>query len=162
MKSLVVYYSHSGNTASVAHKLWSALSQRGDAEIIRLEYSRGVNNPAMRLLYRIIPALTPLWETVSDLKNYDVIGFGIPVLAGHPSAAIIKYINMCEYAGNKKIVCCYVYSVEISAKQCVRHVERILKKNRQTTTAKLFIHWTKVRDEQFVNKAIDEALAKLA
>lgn len=162
MKSLVVYYSHSGNTASIAYKLWSDLAKKGDAEIIRLEYGRGVNNIILRLLYRIIPPLTPLWETISDLKNYDLICFGIPVLGAYPSAAIVKYINICQNIKGKKIICCYVYGIELSANHCARYVERLLEKKGQPVAIRIFVPWNKIRDEQFVNKTVDEALAKLA
>lgn len=161
MRSLVVYYSHSGNTASVANKIFYALSKKGEADIVRLEYARGSRNLLVRLLYRMMPSLTEIAPVISDLKDYNVLSLGIPVIAGRPSSSIIKYINMCASLTNKQIICSYVYGVKPSAIQCSKFIERLLRKKGQPTIIPLFIPWNKAQDEQFLDKAINGVLTKL-
>lgn len=161
MKSLVVYYSHSGNTAYVVQRLLFALNKRGDAEIAKIKYARHARNLLMRLFYRAMPSLVTLEPIVTDLKDYDVVCFGIPVLGGHPSAAIVKYISICENLGKKKVVCCYVYGIELSAKRCAHYVERLLKQKGEPEIIKLFIPWTNVRNEELIDGVIEETLKNL-
>jgi menaquinone-dependent protoporphyrinogen IX oxidase len=162
MRSLIVYYSHSGNTALVANKMFYALSKKGEADIVRLEYAKGSRNLLVRLLYRMMPALTALAPVVANLKDYDVICLGIPVIAGRPSSAITKYVNMCENISNKKVICCYVYGVEISAKQCAKYIENIFNKKGQPNITQLFIPWNKVHNEQFLDGVISTALTSFS
>jgi flavodoxin len=161
MKSLIVYYSHSGNTAYVAERLLSILSKRGSAKVAELEYLRVAESLLMKILHRIIPSLVSIKPIITDVKDYDMVCFGIPISRGHPPMAVIKHIGICQNLKNKKVICCYVYGIKHSALGCARYIERLLKEKGSSKIARVFIPWTKVHDEGLVDKAIDEALAKL-
>jgi len=161
MKSLVVYYSHYGNTAYVADKFSDALRKYGETRVLELEYSGGKKNLATRLLYRLIPSLVKISPIASDLKDYDVLCLGIPVVAGYPPAAVAKYINTCKNLDNKEIICCYVYGIEASAKSCSKFVERVLQRRGSPAIISMGVPWSSVHDEQFLNKAINEAIEKI-
>ncbi len=73
MKSLVIYYSHYGNTAVAAHRAWNILSKKGPSDIFELEYAGGKKNIFVRALYRIFPAMVKLEPIPIDLSDYDLL-----------------------------------------------------------------------------------------
>lgn len=161
MKSLVVYYSHFGNTAYIASRLQEALATRGDVDIFALEYADKKKSLARQFLYRTFPSLINLAPIPTDLKDYDVLCLGIPVILGSPSPAFRKYIDICTNLNNKKVVCCYVYGIEGEARNYSRQIEKILAPKVNQPVINIFIHWGNVHIEGFVAQAIKEAMAKL-
>lgn len=161
MKSLVIYYSHYGNTAIVANRAWAILSKIGDSDIFELAYAGGKKNLFTRALYRIFPAMVKLDPIPYDMRDYDVLYLGIPVLTAHLSSAISKYLQSLKNINNKKIICCYVYGIESSAKRSLGFVSKILQKKGEHKRADIFIFWLNAKKEEFVDKEIDEAISKL-
>jgi hypothetical protein len=161
MKSLVIYYSHSGNTTYVMQKLHEALPNKEQAESFRLQYKGGTKSLITRLFYRINPSLVKLEPVPFDIKDYNLLCLGIPVLGAHPSAAILKYITTCKNIDKKKIICCYIYGLEASAKICARKIEGILQKKGQPNIINMYVPWMDIHKEQFLDKTISNALAEL-
>jgi menaquinone-dependent protoporphyrinogen IX oxidase len=162
MKSLVIYYSHYGNTAAVAQKLSGALCKMGEADIFQLEYVEGSKNVLIKLLYRLMPSLVKISCVPTDLKHYDVLCLGTPVLMAHPSSAILKYINMCKNIDRKRIICCYVYGMEASAKVCSAKVEKVLRKKGKPDIISMYVSWLNISNEQLLDKTISAAMEKLS
>ncbi len=162
MKSLVVYYSHFGNTAYVASRLQEALAAKGSADIFALEYADKKKSLARQFLYRTFPSLVNLAPIPTDLKEYDVLCLGIPVILGSPSPAFQKYISICVNLHNKKVICCYVYGIERDARNYAKQLEKILAPKINQPIISIFIHWGNVHMEGFISKAVNEAMAKLA
>ena len=160
MNSLVIYYSHYGNTSSVTYQLLKALTVRGEAKIVRLEYSNGRRNPLTRLIYKILPLTVELAPVETDLSKYDVVCLGIPVLSGTPSSAITKYISLCTNIGKKKIICCYVYGFEANAKRCAQFVRKLLNKKGNPYIIEMFMPWNQVHNNEVLDEAIEEAIGK--
>lgn len=154
MKSLIVYYSHYGNTSLVVQHIYNALAKLGKTELVRLEYRRGQENPFVRIIYKIMPHLVELMPVPVDISEYDILCIGIPVFAGTPSSAVSKYLTMCRNIAGKKIICAYVYGFEANAKNCSRIVKGYLQNRGKADIAELFIPWSRVQDEQFVQAAI--------
>jgi hypothetical protein len=51
--------------------------------------------------------------------------------------------------------------IELSAKGCAYYVEHLLKQKGQPAIIKLFVPWIHVRNEQLVDRLIEEALQSL-
>lgn len=162
MKSLLVYYSHYGNTAFVTHKAWIELSKKSEADIFEVEYMGGRKNAVTRLFYRIFSFLVKIKSIPVDLNNYDLLFLGIPVLAAHPSSALLKYIKSIKNIDNKRIVCCYVYGIELSAKHCSTNISKMLERKGNPRIMNIFISWINVHNETFLNKVLTEAINKLS
>lgn len=161
MKTLVVYYSHLGNTAYVADRFAGALRKKGEVDTIQLGYRSGGIKPLMRLLYRIAPSLVRMEPVVLDLRDYDIICFGISVGAGYPPAVMSKYLRVCKNINKKKIICFFIYAVEESAKRCTKYVNKILQKKGSPIITNVFVPWTKVYNTDYLEKVINEAINKL-
>tara|TARA_B100000315_G_C14560921_1_gene580551 strand:- start:1248 stop:1739 length:492 start_codon:yes stop_codon:yes gene_type:complete len=162
MKSLVVYYSHYGNTAKVIHKIFEYLRQLGEAQLNRLEYLEGKSNPLKRLIFKIFPNLVELAPIPIDLSEYDLLCIGIPVLGGLPSSIISKYLRVCKSIDKKKIICCYVYGFEINAKGCSDYVKKLLTKKENPDIIEMFMSWSEISKPNYVDNKIKEALAKVS
>lgn len=161
MRSLVVYYSHFGNTAYIASRLQEALAVKGSADIFALEYADKKKSLIRQFLYRVFPSLVKLAPIPADLKDYDVLCLGIPVIFGSPSSAFRKYISICTGLYNKKVICCYVYGIETDARNYAKQVEKILAPKVSQPIINIFIHWGNVRIEGFITSAVKEAMDKL-
>jgi len=165
MKSAVIYYTHFGNTGSVAYRFYDALRQKGEVDIFELQYrqkSMGRHIFLKRIFFRLAPLLVELEPIPLDLKEYDVLCFGIPVRAGKPSAPIIKYLHTCQNIDNKKIVCFYLFSVQNSLHKCQRYIEKILdKKAPHSVLINVTLPWPELYNNIYLNKFVNEAIEKL-
>jgi hypothetical protein len=161
MKSLVVYYSHSGNTATVALNVFNALNERGEAEIVQLIHRRGRHDPFKRIFYHFAPQFVELNPVITDLGGYDLLCLGIPVLTAHPSAAVIKYINSLKGISGKLVLCCYVYGFEANARKCSRYVNKLIGKYGNIMILELYVPWSRVGDQPWLRNKIQETLCRI-
>lgn len=86
MKTLVIYYSHSGKTKKEAEKL--AASVGGELCEVTEVKKRGVFGAYFigcpQALKRVVPAIRPIG---AKLEDYERIYIGAPIWAGHPAPA---------------------------------------------------------------------------
>jgi hypothetical protein len=139
----------------------NVLRKKGEVDNIQLGYRSGRINLLMRLLYRMTPSLVRMEPVVLDLRDYDIICFGISVGAGYPPAIMSKYLQVCKNINKKKVVCFFVYAVEESAQRCTKYVNKILEKKGNPIITNVFVPWTKVYDTDYLEKVINEAVIKL-
>lgn len=162
MKSIVVYYSHYGNTAYVADKFLNALSKKGKTDIAQLEYRGGRQSLLKRFFFRLFP----LWVNLAPLSfnpnDYEILCLGIPVWGGRPSAPITKYLHLCKDLSKKKIICFYIYGIKASVHKCSRYVRKILEKKDHPLIIEVFIAWLDVQNQEFLEKTINDAVDKIA
>lgn len=91
MKSLVVYYSRSGNTAKIAQRLANAL-ECDIEEIIDTRKRSGIFGWLRSGRDAGNKSLTVLKEPINDPANYDLVVIGTPLWAGHVSTPVRTYI----------------------------------------------------------------------
>ena len=161
MRSLIIYYTHSGNTAYAARRFFDALRKQGDTDLFELKYIGGEKSLLVRFFYRFMPSMVQLATVPFDLKEYNVLCLGIPVLGGYPSGAISKYISMCENIDKKKIICFYIYGFEASAENCSRYIEKLLRKRGNPEIINAYIPWHSVLKEDFLDKVIAFTMSKV-
>ncbi|MCX5700401.1 MAG: hypothetical protein NTZ63_02515 [Candidatus Omnitrophica bacterium] len=156
MKSVLVYYSHYGNTANVASEVQDYLRKLGTVDKLEIEYFSKNKGLLERVFYRLLPNLVNIASIKTDLKEYDLICFGIPVWGGRPSAPIIRYLKLCKNIQNKKIICFYIFGVDASAKICAEYVGKALGKKTHRTIVNVFIPWANVHDDNFIKDSFRE------
>ena len=100
MKSLVVYYSRTGNTKFAAQEIAAELG--GDLEEIVDLQSRGgtmgwltAGRDATR------SKLTEIAEPKRNPADYDLVVVGTPIWAWSPSAAVRTYLSKKDFSGMK-------------------------------------------------------------
>lgn len=106
-KTLVVYYSHTGNTQAVATRIQSLTG----ADIFRIEtvksypadYRALTEEAKKELNENARPELT---ATVSDMDGYDVIYIGYPNWWGTMPMAVFTFLDSYKLAGKTIIPFC--------------------------------------------------------
>lgn len=95
MKTLIVYYSQTQRTKTVAE----TLAARLNADAIEIKDNKKRGGFASKLsssLDAFRETKTDISPMRIDVSDYDVIYFGTPVWAGKPAPAIITIIDRCD------------------------------------------------------------------
>ena len=100
MKTLVIYYTRTGNTKFIAETIAAKLGADIE-EVIDLKNRQGKLSfmPAGRDAMR--GKETQIAETKRTPTDYDLIIIGQPVWAGSPTPAIRTYVNKNDLSGKK-------------------------------------------------------------
>ncbi len=160
MKSIIIYYSYSGNTKRVADILAEYLKPKYEVKISRLEpqdESTSFFAQARRAFFHK-KAKIPLADF--DLSDYDLICLGTPVWAFGPAPAMNAYLDKCSGVEGKVLVLFTTYGSGTGVGKCFRYMEAILSKKGAKGFSKFSIQQFKVNDKEFVTKVISENLLK--
>jgi flavodoxin len=158
MKSLIVYYSYTGNTEKAAHILKEVLSKKGEADIVGLhpeDESRSFFVQAMRAFRnkRAVLAQGPF-----DVAEYDLICVGNPVWAFAPTPAVNSYIDNIRNLKGKDVVCFVTYGSGTGADKCLKKMKAALKDKGAFKFSSFKIQQGKVKDEGFVRGEIEKSV----
>jgi flavodoxin len=88
MKTLVAYYSRTGNTKRVAEALAENLNADNEA-IVSDTKGKGMGRLAMQAFLRVRAKIA---QTTNDAASYDMVVIGSPVWAGKMSSPIRTYL----------------------------------------------------------------------
>lgn len=150
MKSIVSYYSYSGNTRQVANILSEYLRGKGGVNIAELKplyESRNFFIQAGRAFKRMRDRLEPV---DFDLTNYDLICLGTPVWAFGPAPAMNTYLDKCSGLEGKEVILFTTYGSGTGNKRCLNYMQQILAKKGVKDFKRFSIQQFKVKDKEFV------------
>jgi flavodoxin len=105
MKTLVVYYSRTGNTKSVAEKVAQTLEAEME-EIVDEKNRRGWIGFLKAGYDATVGNRTRIAETKKDPREFDWIIVGTPVWNSRPSPAIRTYLSKNDLTGKRVTVFC--------------------------------------------------------
>nr|WP_238374244.1 flavodoxin [Methanothermobacter thermautotrophicus] len=103
MKTCVIYYSRSGNTAMVARTLAEELNA-DLIEIRDLDDRKGFMSSFRSSIDALRESKTPIKPEKVDLSGYDLVYLGTPTWAGKPAPAIITLIDRVDFLGKDVIL----------------------------------------------------------
>lgn len=158
MRTIIIYYSYTGNTKKVAEILAEYLKGKYEVEVLRLEAldeSVSFFRQVARALFHKKAKISPL---EFDLSDYDLICLGTPVWAFCPAPAMNAYLRDCSGLENKPVVLFTTYGSGAGVGRCLNYMQESLSKKGTKDFKKFFIQQFKVNDKEFVNKAISESL----
>lgn len=161
MKSLIVYYSYTGNTGKVAEILKGILSKKGEAEIHQLKPIDESNNFFVQTASAFTGKRAKLQEERFDLSGYDLVCLGTPVWAFAPTPAINTYLDKVQNLDGKDAVCFVTYASGAGVKRCTNTMIEKLKQKGAFKISDFSIQQGKVNNTGFVEKAIEEALQEI-
>ena len=161
MRSLFIYYSHSGNTAYVTDRFKDAFAKLGKTDIFEIDYLHSKPTILRRFFAQFFPFLVRIIPIKVDLKSYDILFLGIPVMDNRPSAVLIKYMQLLKHITGKKIICCYVYGVETSAKKCAKFTERLLTSKGNHQISHVYASYCDIYNEDFLIELIADTLSRI-
>lgn len=107
VKSLVLYYSQTGATETVAQEVQAALG--ADIELIELvnpysgTYDETIARVNQEMQDGVLPELKPL---KSDLSKYDVVFLAYPIWFGTYATPIASLVKEYDFAGKKVVTLC--------------------------------------------------------
>ena len=103
MKTIILYYSRTNKTASIAN----ALAKEISADIVEIEDLKKRSGP-LNYINASMDAMRENKTTIKpptvDLSDYGLVYVGTPVWAGKPAPAIITLIDKCNFQGKDVIL----------------------------------------------------------
>jgi flavodoxin len=154
VKSIIIYYSLTGNTHKLAESLASRLKEKGEVSLLRLiplDESKTFLGQCWRAFLGLKASIS---ELQTDLSNYDFICLGTPVWAFGPTPAVNKYLEICSGLEGKKIILFITYGSGTGINRCFKKMEEKLHKKGVTIIQRLGIQQFNVNNLAFVNKEI--------
>lgn len=158
MKSIVIYYSYSGNTQKVAQILTELLAEKGEVEQIELrslDEAKTFFGQAKRAFFRKRAVIQPV---SFDLSDYDLICFGTPVWAFAPAPAMNTYLDKCFGLEDKSIILFTTCGSGTGKERCLDCMQKILSKKGAKGFQRFSIAQVKVSDSEFVLSKIKDIL----
>ena len=156
MKSVVIYYSYSGNTQKAADVLTEYLKFQGEVEIIEL---KGLDE-SDKFLVQAVRAFRRKRATIQpvnlDLGRYDLICFGTPVWAFGPAPAMNTYLDKCFGLEGKNVILFTTYGSGTGNERCLNYMQDILAKKGAKDFKRFSIQQFKVNNKEFVLSKIKE------
>ncbi len=151
MKSIIIYYSYSGNTRKVAEVLAEYL---GSVEIIELKCLKEITGFIAQSRKAFWHKTEDIIDVKFDLKEYDLICFGTPVWAFGPAPAMNAYLEKCFGIEGKEIILFATYGSGAGKNRCLNYMQKILSKKGASQFKRLFI-------QQFRVSAKDDILTRI-
>lgn len=103
MKTIVLYYSRTKKTATVAKTIADEISA-DVVEVVDLKDRFGILNYMRAVVDAVRENKTSIEPSKIDLDEYGLIYIGTPVWAGKPAPAIITLIDRCDFRGKDVIL----------------------------------------------------------
>ncbi len=158
MRSVVIYYSYSGNTRKVADVLDEELKKKSEVEFIDLkaiDESDKFLKQASRAFWRKKAVI----ENVNfDLSPYDLVCFGTPVWAFGPAPAINTYLNKCIGIDGKEVVLFTTFGSGAGNEHCLKIMQKCLSKKGAKNFRCFSLQQAKAGDKEFVLSQIKKLL----
>ena len=156
MKSIIIFYSYSGNTRKVASVLAEYLGAKGEAGIIELESpdeSRSFFGQCRRALFK---KRAELKAVDFNLANYDLVCFGTPVWAFGSAPAMNTYLDKCLGAENKEVILFTTYGSGTGNQRCLNYMQNLLAQKGARQFSRFSIQQFKVDNKELVLSKIKE------
>ena len=158
MKTVVVYYSYSGNTKKVAQELADYFRQTSEVEIIELvpcDEPSSFFGQCLRAFWHSKAKLEPV---NMNLLSYNLVCFGTPVWAFGPAPAINTYLEGCSGLCGKTVILFTTYGTGAGNDRCLKYMRGILMHKGVEDCKRFSIQQYKVDNPEFVRSVIKEAI----
>ena len=150
MKSIIVYYSYSGNTKKVTQILSEFLQQKGQVDILELK-AQDESDKFFGQAFRAFRHKKAVIQSLNfDLSTYDFICFGSPVWAFGPAPAINTYLDQCFGLENKEVILFTTYGSGTGNQRCLNYMQDLLARKGAQQFSRFSIPQLKADDRDFM------------
>jgi flavodoxin len=159
MKTVVFYYSYSGNTRKVAQVLGEHLRPGHEVSIIELrakDEPAGFFGQCKRAFWHKRAEIEPV---DFDLSPYDLICLGTPVWAFGPAPAVNTFLDKCSRVWGKDVVLFTTFGSGTGNQRCLDYMQDILAKKGAKKLRQFSIQQKKADNKEFVLSAIKAAVS---
>ncbi len=156
MKSLIVYYSYSGNTEKVAEVLADLLKDKDvTVDTHRLKPKNEKGNFFLQCLEALRGKRAVLCGDLNfDLAGYDLVCIGSPVWAFSPTPAVNTYLDKLLNAGGRDAIIFTTYGSGTGVVKCINNIKKRLKKKGIREVYNFNIQQANVDDRDFIVEVI--------
>ncbi|HOX54904.1 MAG TPA: NAD(P)H-dependent oxidoreductase [Candidatus Omnitrophota bacterium] len=158
MRSIIIFYSYSGNTAEVAKTLAEELGKQGEVDTIRLEAQDESGSFLGQCKRAFFKKKAQIKDTVFDLNAYSLVCLGTPVWAFGMAPALRAYIERSFGLENKSIALFTTFGSGTGNDKCLNEMQAILAQKGAKDFKRFSIQQHNVKDRDFVIEKIEEAL----
>ena len=155
MKTLIVYYSYSGNTERVAKIYADAFKAKGEVAVQRLKPKSEIHGFGAQCRAAFTGKAAELEEGASfDVSPYDLIIIGSPVWAFAPVPAMNTYLAKVNGLHGKKTIVLLTSGSGLGVKKCFKHIRAILESKGASQIDEINIPDRKQGDEAFIAASV--------
>lgn len=159
MKSLVTYYSFSGNTDRVAKTFADVLKKNGDVDMRRLKPKEEISSfVAQCRAARSHKRVELEGGAVFDASPYDVLLIGCPVWAFAPTPAMNTYLDGLSGLNGKRAIVLLTSGSGLGVKHCFKHIRSVLENKGAARIDEINIPDRKQGDEDFIRECLEKIL----
>ena len=157
MKSLIVYFSFTGNTKKIADELSGFLLKTGAVDIIELKNLNETGNFFKQGSSAFKHERADIGDVNFDVTGYDLICIGTPVWAFTTTPAINSYLDNCKGCEGKRVLL-FTTSGGAGDKRCISYMQEILATKGVKEFKSLSVSKNKANNKKFVLLKISQAL----
>ena len=155
MKSLITYYSYSGNTDAVAQIFAKVLRNKGDVDVQRLKPRDEIRAFIAQCQAAFLKKRAELEGKVNfDAGSYDLVLIGSPVWAFAPTPAINTLLDKISGLNGKKVIIFLTSGSGAGVKRCFGNIAKVLKAKGASEICEINIPDRRIKDENFVTASI--------
>jgi len=158
MKSIIIYYSYSGNTRKVALVLAEYLREKTEVEIIDLKPQDESHSFLGQCRRAFLKKRAQIDIVNFDLSGYDLICLGTPVWAFGPTPAMNTYLDKCSGIGGKEAILFTTYGSGTGNQRCLNYMQDLLTRKGVRQFSRFSIPQFKADNRDFILVKIKAAM----
>ena len=159
MKSLVAYYSFSGNTDRVAKMFADILKKKGEVDMRRLKPKDEISSFLAQCRAARSHKRAELEAgAVFDASPYDLVLIGCPVWAFAPVPAMNTYLDALSGLNGKRVIVLLTSGSGLGVKHCFKHIRSVLENKGAARIDRINIPNRKQGDTEFVRQSLERIL----
>ena len=159
MKSLVTYYSFSGNTDKIARIFAKILGAKGQVDIQRLKPVKEVTTFVGQCRAARRKEKPELEGDVKyDAAPYDLVLVGSPVWAFVPTPAVNTFLDKVSGLKGKRVIVLLTSGSGLGVGSCFKNIREVLEAKGASQIDEINIPDRKNRDGDFVTSSLQKIL----
>lgn len=159
MKTLITYYSFSGNTDKVVNIFADVLRKRGEVVLQRLKPADEIKNFALQCKAAFTGKRAVLEGDMQfDLGQYDLLLIGSPVWAFAPTPSINTYLDKLSGLSGKRAIILLTSGSGTGVGRCFKNIRKALEDKGASRIDEVNIPDRKQKDTEFIASSLEKVL----
>jgi len=159
MKTLITYYSFSGNTDKVVNLFADVLKKRGEVVLHRLKPADEIKNFALQCRAAFMGKRAALEGDVQyDIGQYDLLLIGSPVWAFAPTPAMNTYLDKLSGLDGKRAIMLLTSGSGTGVNRCFKNIRKALESKGASRVDEVNIPDRKLKDIEFITSSLEKVL----
>ncbi|MCX5666976.1 MAG: NAD(P)H-dependent oxidoreductase [Candidatus Omnitrophica bacterium] len=159
MRTLITYYSFSGNTDKVANIFADLLRKKGEVVLQRLKPADEIKKFAPQCKAAFTGKRAVLEGDLQfDLGQYDLLLIGSPVWAFAPTPSINTYLDKLSGLNGKRAIILLTSGSGTGVNRCFKNIRKVLESKGASKVDEVNVPDRKLNDTGFITAALEKVL----